>query len=85
MPKVSVIIPVYRAAATIVRCVESLLAQTLADLEVILVDDHGGDDSLELVKSLLANHHRKPMFRFAARYYIVVRDIFYLEKYLKRF
>ncbi len=66
MPKVSVIIPVYRAAATIVRCVESLLLQTLADLEVILVDDHGGDESLELVKSLLANHHRKPMFRFAA-------------------
>jgi len=66
MPKVSVIIPVYRAAATIVRCVESLLSQTLADLEVILVDDHGGDDSLELVKSLLANHHRKTMFHFAA-------------------
>ena len=66
MPKVSVIIPVYRAAATIVRCVESLLLQTLADLEVILVDDHGGDDSLELVKALLANHHRKAMFHFAA-------------------
>lgn len=66
MPKVSVIIPVYRAANTIVRCVESLLAQTLADLEVILVDDHGGDDSLELVTALLANHHRKGMFRFAA-------------------
>lgn len=65
MPKVSVIIPVYRAAATIVRCVESLLSQTLADLEVILVDDHGGDDSLELVKALLANHHRKAMFHFA--------------------
>ena len=65
MPKVSVIIPVYRAAATIVRCVESLLAQTLADLEVILVDDHGGDDSLELVKALLANHHRKAIFHFA--------------------
>ena len=65
MPKVSVIIPVYRAVATIVRCVESLLLQTLADLEVILVDDHGGDESLELVKALLANHHRKAMFHFA--------------------
>ena len=66
MPKVSVIIPVYCAAATIVRCVESLLSQTLADLEVILVDDHGGDESLELVEALLTNHHRKTMFHFAA-------------------
>lgn len=66
MIKVSVIVPVYHAAETIIRCIESLLSQTLTDLEVILVDDHGNDGSLELVSALVASHHRKPMFRFAA-------------------
>lgn len=65
MIKVSVIIPVYHAAETIIRCIESLLSQTLADLEVILVDDHGNDTSLQQVEALLANHHRKMIFRFA--------------------
>ena len=46
---VSVIIPVYNAAAFIGKCVESVLGQTLEDLEVICVDDHSGDDSLKIL------------------------------------
>lgn len=43
MPKVSVVVPVYEAEAFLRRCVESLLGQTLRDLEVILVDDGSPD------------------------------------------
>lgn len=47
-PKVSVIIPVYYAEAWLEQCLESLAAQTLDSLEIVLVDDHGGDRSMEL-------------------------------------
>ena len=44
MEKLSVIIPVFRVEDTLDRCIESVLGQGVADMEVILVDD-GSDDS----------------------------------------
>ena len=41
----SVIIPVYNAAATLDRCLQSISAQKMADYEVLLVDDGSKDDS----------------------------------------
>lgn len=64
MPKISVIIPVYNAAETIVRCINSLLCQTLDDMEFILVDDHGQDNSIEIVKQHIAGHTREKQFIF---------------------
>ena len=42
---ISVIVPVYNSRDTLARCVKSLQAQTLADLEIILVDDGSSDGS----------------------------------------
>lgn len=42
-PKVSVIVPIYNAEDTLKRCVDSLLAQTFKDYEIILVDDGSPD------------------------------------------
>lgn len=39
MPLVSIIIPVYKVEKELDRCVDSVLCQTLGDIEVILVDD----------------------------------------------
>lgn len=45
-PQVSVIVPVYKAAATLDRCVESILAQQVpGGLELLLVDDGSPDES----------------------------------------
>ena len=42
--KLSVIIPVYRVEATLERCVKSVLAQHVDEMEVILVDDGSPDN-----------------------------------------
>ena len=44
-PKVSVIVPVYKAEAYLCRCVDSLLAQTFQDYEILLIDDGSPDKS----------------------------------------
>ena len=64
MPKLSIIIPIYNAAKTVASCVDSLLNQTLVDMEVIIVDDHGQDNSIEIIQNRIAEHARKDMFRF---------------------
>ena len=44
-PKVSVIIPVYNTEALLDRCLESVVAQRLSDIEIICVDDGSTDGS----------------------------------------
>lgn len=43
--KLSIIIPVYNVAATLDRCLESVVANTTDDMEIILVDDGSKDES----------------------------------------
>lgn len=45
MPEISVIVPVYNTGKYLARCVESILAQTFTDFELILVDDGSTDNS----------------------------------------
>lgn len=51
MPKISVIVPVYNVENYLVGCVKSILAQTLTDFELLLVNDASTDGSLELARS----------------------------------
>ncbi|MDR2222762.1 MAG: glycosyltransferase [Flavobacteriaceae bacterium] len=53
MPKVSVIVPVYNGAKYIRRAIDSLLKQSLYDIEIIVVDDGSTDDTLNIVKSIV--------------------------------
>lgn len=56
MPLVSVIIPVYKTEEYLPRCIDSLLAQTLQDLEIILVDDASPDRCGEICDSYAEKH-----------------------------
>ena len=51
MTSVSVIIPAYNSANTIIRALQSVAAQTLAPLEIIVVDDASTDTTRDLVAS----------------------------------
>lgn len=62
MPKVSVIIPVYNTERYLKRCIESILAQSLSDIEVILIDDGSTDLSPEICEEYAARDHRVKVF-----------------------
>ena len=51
MIKISVIIPVYNAQDYLKECVESLVSQTLDEIELIFVNDGSKDDSLIILEN----------------------------------
>ena len=57
-PLVSVIMPVYNGHDHIRQCLESVMNQTLTDLEIICVDDGSEDDSVEILNEYAAKDSR---------------------------
>jgi len=59
MVKVSVIIPVYKVKKDYFReCLESVMNQSLKEIEIILVDDCGGDGAIEFAKEVTKQDSR---------------------------
>ena len=54
--KVSIIIPVYNVQEYITRCMDSVCQQTFQDIECILVDDCGKDDSVKLAEDYIQKY-----------------------------
>lgn len=56
--KVSVIVPIYNASKNLRQCIDSILAQTFHDFELICVDDGSTDDSLSILREYEAADSR---------------------------
>jgi succinoglycan biosynthesis protein ExoO len=57
-PRVSVVIPVYNSAETLQRAVDSVLCQTLTNLELVIIDDASTDGSESLAATLATSDSR---------------------------
>lgn len=55
-PAVSVIIPVYNVELFAGQCAESLMCQSLTDVEYIFVDDASTDSSMEIIRTIIGRH-----------------------------
>lgn len=58
MPKISVIVPVYNTEEYLPRCIDSILAQTFTDFELILINDGSTDNSGEICDEYAAKDKR---------------------------
>lgn len=61
-PKISVIVPVYKAEKYLHRCVDSILSQTFQDFEVLLIDDGSPDRSGEICDEYAKRDSRVRVF-----------------------
>ena len=64
MPKVSVVVPCYNVATYIDKCLDSLINQTLKDIEIICVNDASMDDTLEHIQKYVKKDNRISLIDF---------------------
>lgn len=62
MPKVSIIVPVYNVEQYISKCLESLVKQTLSDIEIIIVNDGSQDRSKDIVLEYKEKYSNKIVY-----------------------
>lgn len=53
MPLISIIIPVYNGERTIKKTINSVLNQTISDLEIIIINDGSNDSTLDVISGIL--------------------------------
>lgn len=61
---ISVIIPMHNNKETIRECLNSVLAQTYANLEIILIDDFSTDETVKEALSIIQNEKRARLIRY---------------------
>lgn len=74
MVKVSVIIPVYNAAANLRQCLDSVCNQTLKEIEIICVDDGSTDDSFAILEEYQKRDSRMQIYKQKNQYAGVARN-----------
>ena len=62
MPKVSVIVPIYNVEKYLEKCINSLLSQTLEDIQIILVNDGSKDNSGNIAREYEKNNKNRIIY-----------------------
>ena len=79
MPKISVIVPVYKAEVFLKDCIDSILSQSFSDFEIILVNDGSPDNSGKICDDYAQKHdcisviHQENQGQAAARNHAMAR------------
>ena len=63
MKKVSVIIPTYNMECFIRECLDSIISQTLKDIEIICIDDCSSDNTCNIINECIERDSRIKLFR----------------------
>ena len=58
MPKISVLVPIYNVEQYLKQCLDSLVNQTLLDIEIICINDGSTDSSLDIIKEYVIQDSR---------------------------
>ena len=62
MPKVSIIVPVYNVEKYIEKCLNSLVKQTMEDIEIIIVNDGSKDNSINVINKFIKQYPEKIVY-----------------------
>ena len=72
-PKVSVIIPIYNVEKYLAECIDSVINQTLNEIEIICINDGSTDNSLKIIKEYAKKDNR-------IKYFTQKNKIFFVQK-----
>ena len=61
--KVSIIIPIYNVSKYLVRCLDSVVTQSFQEIECLLIDDCGKDDSVAIAEQYIQNYQGPISFK----------------------
>ena len=61
--KITVIVPVYNVESYLRKCLDSIIAQTYKNIEIVVVNDGSTDASAEICKEFVEIDHRNYLYR----------------------
>lgn len=64
MSKLSVIVPVYNTEKYVEKCLESIINQTIKNIEIIIVNDGSTDSSEKVIKEFISQHAEREIRYF---------------------
>jgi len=84
-PTVQVVIPVYNSAKYIRRCLDSLVGQTYAEWNAIIIDDSSSDNSVEIIKEYQQKDNRITLYELEKNQGVSKARNFALEKLSEKY
>ena len=72
--KVSILVPICNVEKYLDKCLQSIIKQSLNEIEIVCINDGSKDNSLEIIKNYAQNDNR-----------IIITAVSYLCKYLLKF
>ena len=63
MPRISIVVPVHNVEKYLCECLDSLVAQSLKDIEIICIDDGSTDSSFSILEEHAAQDGRIVLLR----------------------